>query len=98
MSCLRRDAEAIKKLFERDKFIALRAQHVDGLERGLDAGLIRIVEEDDVAGLRVVRDLIGDEIAVAHAPIHRVHGPIDHGDGDGGLERVARKAQGGRSQ
>lgn len=50
MTGLRRDAGAGEKLFERDKFIALRAEHVDDLKCSICAGIIQIVQKNDVAG------------------------------------------------
>ena len=41
MTGLRRDAGAGEKLFERDKFIALRAEHVDDLKCSICAGIIQ---------------------------------------------------------
>ena len=47
MTGLRRDAGAGEKLFERDKFIALRAEHVDDLKCSICAGIIQIVQKND---------------------------------------------------
>ena len=89
MPGLGRDAAAGKKLLERDELVALRAQCVDGLQGRVYAGGVEVVQQDDVAVLRIVHDLVGDKVPIAHAPIHRVDGPVDHGHGDGGFKRVA---------
>ena len=89
MPGLRRDAKAGKKLLERDEFIALCAEHIDGQKRCVHAGFIRIMQQDDVARLRFACDRVGHEVAVSHAPIHRIHGPEDHGYADSGFESRA---------
>ena len=92
MTGLRRDAGAGEKLFERDKFIALRAERVDDLKCSICAGIIQIVQKNDVAGSDIFDNMVRDKLLAAHTPVHRVERPEDEGNGDGAFERLARKA------
>ena len=77
MSAQRRYAAAGKQLFHGDKLIALRRKGVDCVKRGVHTLGVNIVQQHDVAVLRVFDNGVRDEIGIVGAPVLRVDRPVD---------------------